>query len=159
AGGSAGRRGNYALRTVPLFAAGCPDASPAASRNDECPTNAPPMTKGKTGKRYPSSPSSLVGHWWGIRQLPRSGRRAQLGRRRDLQRVFLDPPAGVRCPAPLLELDGGDVFLLLVVEQFEERLGVLVADVRRGAAHEDQRVGSVVEDCDRTPALGLGFGL
>src|SRR5262249_31278870 len=30
--------------------------------NDECPTNAPPMTKGKIGKRNPSAPPSLVGH-------------------------------------------------------------------------------------------------
>src|SRR5205809_3727850 len=37
--------------------------------NDECPTNAPPMTKGR--RRRPP-PSSLVGHSSGIRHLSKS---------------------------------------------------------------------------------------
>src|SRR5438105_9760236 len=38
-------------------------------------TNAPPMTKGRQppGSRLGASPSSLVGHWWGIRHFPRGG--------------------------------------------------------------------------------------
>src|SRR5215212_7852671 len=36
--------------------------------NDECPTNAPPMTKEKPRAATPAVVfvSSLVGHWWGI---------------------------------------------------------------------------------------------
>src|SRR5262245_43145162 len=46
-------------------------------RNDECPTNDPPMTKRRkrTGRRrcVPVFPSSLVGHWWGIRHFQAGG--------------------------------------------------------------------------------------
>jgi len=37
---------------------------PAPLGNDECPTNAPPMTKDKPGRRLGSFPSSLEGHWF-----------------------------------------------------------------------------------------------
>src|SRR5262245_48772749 len=139
------------------------NAPPAASRNDQCPTNDPPRTKGKRESFGPSLFS--LGPWWvigGALVIPTkggSGCQAHLDGCRHLQGVLENPAAGVRRAAPLLELDGSDVFAFLVVEEFEERLGVFLADLGRRATHENEGVRAVIEDRHRTPALGLGFGL
>src|SRR5205823_5217457 len=72
---------------------------------------------------------------------------------------LVNPAAGVRSATPLLQLDRGDVFAFLVVEVFLERLGILLAHLRRGTADENEGIAAIIEDRDGSPTLCLGFCL
>src|SRR5262249_35036769 len=125
------------------------------------PGAATPRRRSRNGTRNDPGPAPFCPRerGRGSRRWPASGAAGQFGLHRDGEVALVLPAAGVGGAVPALQRNRPDVLALLVVEHLEVRLPEVGADLRGRAAEVDEAFAAVVEDRDRPPSLGLGFGL